>query len=51
MILLKFQNPEVGPSLTYHDQNYPEYRSGLRNMNRDNFGHDRLKMDQNLPHE
>ena len=77
----------VGPSLTYHDQNYPDYRSGLRtksrlriwnygsritdpdyesglqiriaepdygtglwNTDRNNFGHDRLNMDQDLPH-
>ena len=28
----------------------PDYRSGLRNTEQDNFSHDRLKMDQELPH-
>ena len=27
-----------------------DYRSGLRNTDRDNFGHVRFKMDQDLPH-
>ena len=50
----------LGPSLTYHDQNYPDYGpnpdygsglhgSGIRIKDRDNFGHDMLKMNQDLP--
>ena len=27
-----------------------DYRSGLRNTDRHNLGHDRIKMDQDLPH-
>ena len=40
------------PSLTYHDQNYrnPWINSVIRICNQDNFDHDRLKIDQNLPY-